>query len=335
MIIAPFFVSLLVSFFCVPILISRLKQAGISGSDIHKTGRPEVSEMGGLGIVVGFGAGILLATAMVSFFHVFSSVDLIVLLAVLSTVLLAGLIGIVDDLLGGCSKSNPVTTPPEGMRQWVKALLPVFAALPLMAVRAGHTFVKIPFVGTLNFWIFYPLVLVPVGVTVAANAVNMLAGFNGLEVGLGIVAIGSLSIIAAILHETTALILLLSGLGALLGIIYFNWYPARILVGDVGTLSIGAIIATAVIVGNFETAGVIVLVPYAVDFLFKAVHRFPTSFGELREDGKLHCPAEGPVGLGQFIMKVTRGIHERTLVVLLMGIEVVFGGLAIALYARW
>jgi len=329
MIVAPFFVSLLVGFFCVPILITRLKRAGIVGKDLHKPcgidnaedipeGRPEVSEMGGLGIVVGFGAGILLATAMVSFFHVFPSVDLIVLLAVLSTVLLAGLIGIVDDLLG--------------MRQWVKALLPVFAALPLMAVRAGHTFVKIPFVGTLNFWIFYPLVLVPVGVTVVVNAVNMLAGFNGLEVGLGIVAIGSLSIIAAILHETTALILLLSGLGALLGIIYFNWYPAKILVGDVGTLSIGAIIATAVIVGNFETAGVIVIIPYAVDFLFKAVHRFPASFGELREDGKLHCPAEGPVGVGQFIMKVTRGIHERTLVVVLMGIELLFGVGAIILY---
>jgi len=322
MIVAPFFVSLLVSFFCVPLLIPRLRRAGIVGKDLHKPcgidnsedipqGRPEVSEMGGLAIVVGFGAGILLATAMVSFFHVFPSVDLIVLLAILSTVLLAGLIGIVDDLLG--------------MRQWMKALLPVFAALPLMAVRAGHTFVKIPFVGTLNFWIFYPLFLVPVGVTVAVNAVNMLAGFNGLEVGLGIVAIGSLSIIAAILHETTALILLLSGLGALLGIIYFNWYPARILVGDVGTLSIGAIIATAVIVGNFETAGVIVLVPYAVDFLFKAVHRFPTSFGELREDGKLHCPAEGPVGWGQFIMKLAGGIHERTLVIVLMGIELLFG----------
>jgi len=332
MIVAPFFVSLLVSFFCVPILITRLKRAGIFGSDIHKPDQPKAPEMGGLAIVVGFGSGILLAVAMVSFFHVSPSVNLVVLLAVLSTVLLAGLIGIVDDLLGGCSKSNPVTTPPEGMRQWVKALLPVFAALPLMAVRAGHTFIRIPFVGTLNFWIFYPLVLVPVGVTVVVNAVNMLAGFNGLEVGLGIVAIGSLSIIAAILHETTALILLLSGLGALLGIIYFNWYPARILVGDVGTLSIGAIIATAVIVGNFETAGVIVIIPYAIDFLFKAVHRFPTRFGELREDGKLHCPAEGPVGLGQFIMKVAGGIHERTLVIVLMGVEAIFGLVAIAVY---
>lgn len=318
MIVAPFFVSLLVSLFCIPVLISRLKRAGISGNDIHKSDQPEVSEMGGLGIVVGFGAGILLTVAMVSFFHVFSSVDLIVLLAVLSTVLLAELIGMVDDLLG--------------MRQWMKALLPVFAALPLMAVRAGHTWIRIPFVGTLNFWIFYPLLLVPVGITVAANAVNMLAGFNGLEVGLGIVAMGSLAILAAILHEVTALILLLSGLGALLGIMYYNWYPARVLVGDAGTLSIGAIIATAVVVGNFETAGVIVIIPYAIDFLFKAVHGFPKSFGELQSDGKLHCPGRSPVGLGQFIMKITGGIHERTLTIVLMAMEGIFGVGAIILY---
>jgi UDP-N-acetylglucosamine--dolichyl-phosphate N-acetylglucosaminephosphotransferase len=110
---------------------------------------------------------------------------------------------------------------------------------------------------------------------VAANAVNMLAGFNGMETGMGLVAMGALAVIAAYLHETTALILLLSGAGALLGVLFFNWYPAKILVGDVGTLSIGALIATAVIVGNFETAGVIVIIPYAVDFLFKAAHGFP------------------------------------------------------------
>ena len=325
MVIAPFAVSVLVTFFSVPILIARLKRAGISGNDVHKPGQPEVSEMGGLATVIGFGAGVLLTLAMVSFFRLFPAVDIVLLLAALSTILLAGLIGILDDLLG--------------MQQWAKALLPVFAALPLMAVRAGHTFMTIPFVGVLNFWVFYPLVMVPVGITTTANAVNMLAGFNGLEVGLGIVAMGSLAIIAATLHETTALILLLSGLGALLGIIYYNWYPAKILVGDVGTLLIGAIIATAVIVGNFEMAGVIVIIPYAVDFLFKAAHRFPTgaagSAGELREDGKLHCPAHSPVGLCQFIMKLAGGIHERTLVIVLMGIELIFGGLAIAVYVRW
>jgi len=320
MVLVVFGVSLLVTIFVVPILVPRLRRAGILGKDMHKSGQSEIPEIGGLAIVAGFGAGILLTVAMVSFFDFFPSIDLVVLLAVLSTILLAGLIGIVDDLLG--------------IRQWVKALLPVFAALPLMAVRAGHTWMRIPFVGKLNFWIFYPLVLVPLGVTVTANAVNMFAGFNGLEVGLGIVAIGSLSIIAVILHETTALILLLCGLGALLGVLYYNWYPAKILVGDLGTFSIGAIIATGVIVGNFETAGVIVIIPYAVDFLFKVAHGFPKSFGKLGKDGKLHCPAEGPVGLGQFIMKVMHGIHERTLTIVLMGIEAVFGLIAILMFLR-
>jgi UDP-N-acetylglucosamine--dolichyl-phosphate N-acetylglucosaminephosphotransferase len=206
------------------------------------------------------------------------------------------------------------------------------AALPLVAVRAGQTSLVIPFVGRIDFWIFYPLFLVPAGVMVAANAVNMLAGFNGMEVGMGLIAMGALAVIAASIHATTALIILLSGAGALLGVLFFNWYPVKIMVGDVGTLSIGALIATAVIVGNFETAGVIVIIPYAIDFLFKAVHGFPKSFGELRSDGKLHCPGRSAVGLGQFVMKITGGIKEQTLTMVLMGIEAVFGGLAILLY---
>jgi len=38
----------------------------------------------------------------------------------------------------------------------------------------------------------------------------------------------------------------------------------------VGTLTIGAIIASAVIIGNYEAAGVILMIPYMVDFLIKA-----------------------------------------------------------------
>ena len=317
MVAVTFFVSLLVSLISVPVLIIRLRKAGIVGEDIHKHRQPLVPEMGGLAVVAGFVAGILFSVAVASFFYGFPEAKLPVLLAVLTTVLLAGLVGLIDDLLG--------------MRQSLKALLPVFAALPLMAVRAGHTWMWIPLVGRVNLWIFYPLFVVPAGVTIAANAVNMLAGFNGVEIGLGIVAVGSLTVIATALHETTAALILLSGLGALLGIIWFNWYPAKILVGDIGTLSIGAIVAAAVIVGNFEVAGLILLIPYAVDFLFKAVHGFPKSFGELKQ-GKLHCPPGGPVGLGQFIMKLTGGIGERALALLLIGIEAAFGLLAIALY---
>lgn len=320
MILAPLATSFLTALVLAYLLLPRLKKAGIVGRDLHKASEPKISEMGGLAIVLGFGAGILISLAMISFLHLLAPANTVLLLAALLTILLTGLIGILDDLLG--------------MRQVVKAALPALAALPLMAVRAGQTSMTIPILGRFEFWIFYPLVFLPIGVTVAANAVNMLAGFNGLEVGLGIVALGSLAVVAALLKEMTALVLLLSGLGALLGILRYNWYPAKVFVGDVGTLSIGAILASSCVVGNFETAGVIILIPYAFDFLFKAAHGFPTTGwrGELKEDGKLHCPKHGPVSLCQFIMKATGGIHERTLVLVLMGVEAVFGAIAIILY---
>lgn len=113
--------------------------------------------------------------------------------------------------------------------------------------------------------------------------------------------------------------------------LYYNWYQAKILIGDVGILIIGAVIASAVIVGNYETAGAIIIIPYVVDFLIKAKNRFPYSFGVYR-DGKLYCPEGGPVGLAQLVMKVCGGISESNLVLVLMGIEAVFGVIAILVY---
>ncbi len=302
------------------VLLPRLKAAGMVGRDMNKRDRPEVPEMGGLALVGGFGAGVLLAIALEAFIPSLLPVEFAELLAVLGTVLLTTLIGVVDDLLG--------------MGQWVKAFLPVLAALPLVAIRAGHERMTIPFVGQVDFGLLYPLVLVPLGVTGAANAANMLAGFNGLELGVGLVAMGSLAGIAAGLGQMTALALLLAGLGAGLGLLVFNWYPARVFVGDVGTLSIGAILAAACIVGDMELAGVIVILPYGVDFLLKAVHRFPSQgwWGQLGDDGKLRCPPHGPVSLPQLVMRLTGGITERRLVAVVVGIEAVCGLGAVALY---
>ncbi len=315
-------VALAVSAFGAWILIPRLERAGIVGPDVHKPGRPEIPEMGGLALVAGFGAGVLLAIALTTFWPPFPRLDSVSLLAVLAVVLLVTLIGVTDDLIG--------------IRQWVKALLPLVAALPLAVVRSGVSTVALPFIGRVDFGIFYPLILVPLGITGAANAVNMLAGFNGVEIGMGITAMGSLAVIAAGLHATTSLALLLAGIGASLGLLYFNWYPARTFIGDVGTLSLGTIIASSVIVGNFEWAGIIVIVPYAMDFLIKAAHGFPSHgwWGELQEDGRLHCPRGGPVGLAQLVLKLTGGLHERTLVLALIGLETLCGIAAIILYWR-
>ena len=317
MLILILLISFVASFVLFPAMIIRLKKAGIVGKNMNSAMQEEVAEMGGLVMVAGFGAGIFTVIAVKTFFNIFPSVDLISILVALSTILIVVLIGIFDDLVS--------------MPQQIKAFMPLFAALPLIVIKEGSTFMRIPFWGNVNFGLLYTLVIIPLEVTIAANAVNMLAGFNGLEVGMGIIAVGSLAIIAYLLGKITVLVILLAALGALLATLYYNWYPAKILVGDVGTLSIGAIIAAAVIMGNFEIAGAILLIPYIIDFLIKAKNHFPYSFGVYRE-GKLYCPEDGPVGLGQLIMKLFGGISERNLVLVLMGVEAVFGVVAILLY---
>ena len=314
-----FFVAMLGGSLSTVILAPKLRSAGIVGKDLHKPSQPEIPEMGGLALIVGFTLALVFAIGLEAFLPQILPVDFVLLLAVLATVLLTGLVGILDDLLG--------------LRQAVKVFLPVIAALPLVAVRAGHTVITIPFLGRVDFGLAYSLVLVPLGITGAANAVNMLAGFNGLELGMSLVATGALSAIAAKLGATTALIILLAGSGAALGLLLFNWYPAKIFVGDVGTLSLGAILASSCIVGNFEAAGLLIIVPYSLDFLIKATHGFPSRgwAGELGQDGKLYCPKDGPVGLAQAILKI-HPLSERSLVLVLTGLEAIFAGLALFLY---
>jgi UDP-N-acetylglucosamine--dolichyl-phosphate N-acetylglucosaminephosphotransferase len=314
-----FLVSFAATYVCVPWIAPKLVRANLTGRDVNKADKPLLPEMGGFAVVFGLSCGILLAVGSSTFFNsVFPSSELKYVLAGLSTLLLMALIGIFDDLFA--------------MNKAIKATLPLFAALPLVAVKAGMSTMTLPFVGTVHFGIFYILLLVPVGIAGASNVTNMLAGFNGLEAGMGFVACASLSVIAYSRGETTALILLLPMCGALLAFLFYNRYPAKIFMGDIGTLSIGAVIASAVILGNFEAAGVIVIIPYAVDFFIKAKNRFPSSnwWGE-PVGGKLVCKGR-PVGLCQWIMKLSGGITEKRLVLSLVGFEVLCGFLAVLIF---
>ncbi|MCK4278067.1 MAG: hypothetical protein KAW82_02620 [Desulfurellaceae bacterium] len=312
-----FLFSFFIAFILFPYHIRCFVRRKITGKDMHKSGERMVPEMGGMVIIFSFSLSIVLLIGWKTFLQKNLPVDVFSLLAVLSVVLIIGLIGIMDDFLN--------------IRQKIKAIFPLFAALPLSAIKAGTPTMSLPFIGQVYFGILYPLLLVPIGVTGASNAWNMLAGFNGLEVGMGIVAMIFLSVVAYMVESTTALYILAVALGALFATLYYNWYPAKVFIGDAGTLSIGAVIACCVILGNFEKAGVIIVIPHIVDFLIKLPYKLPKSFG-LYKNGKLYCPNSNPVGLCQLIMKISGGISERNLVLSLMGIETIFGALAVLVY---
>ena len=307
--------------FAMPAVIRKMKAAMIVGHDVNKPGRPEVAEMGGLGIVMGVVGALLLAMAMNTFFGY--SLNLNEIMAAMLTMVIIALIGIFDDLFD--------------MRKDVKTLLPMIASLPLVALAAaGSTAVSLPFIGSLDFGIFYIIVLIPLGVTVAANLTNMLAGFNGMEAGMGSVIFACVALLAVANGSTEMGLISVAMLGALLAFLRFNWYPARVFIGDIGTLLIGGALAVAVIVGNLESAGAILVIPYLLDFVIKAKNRFPSTqwWGECGKDGKLR-PLGGKVrGLCQLVMKMTGGITERKMVLLFIAAEGLFALLAILMYGR-
>jgi UDP-N-acetylglucosamine--dolichyl-phosphate N-acetylglucosaminephosphotransferase len=305
-----------ITFILTKVIIPRLKYAGITGEDENKEGRPKIAEMGGFAIVGGSVCGILLAL----FFHTFLGFEfhLVNVLAALITILLISFIGVVDDILN--------------VPQYLKALLPLGAAIPLVAVSAvGSTVMDIPFIGEIDFGIFYIVLLVPLGVAVTSNLTNMFAGYNGMEAGMGSIIFLAIFLIAVSHSHPEMGIISIAMLGALLAFLFYNWYPAKVFPGDVGNLTIGGALASAVIIGNFESAGAILMIPYVIDFFIKLKNGLPHTFSEIK-NGKLY-PKEGRVmGFSHLAMKAFNGISERNLSVLFIAIEGVFALLLFVMY---
>jgi UDP-N-acetylglucosamine--dolichyl-phosphate N-acetylglucosaminephosphotransferase len=305
--------------------IRRAPSIGLLGLDMNKPKRPQVAEMGGICIVFGFVLGVLVYLGLQTFY--FGSLRYSPILAALCTVLMACILGIIDDILGWKT----------GLRQWQKPIFMLFAAMPMMVINVGHTTMDLPLFGPVNLEIFYPLVIVPIGIVGASNLFNMLAGYNGLEAGMGVIIFSTLGYASLLLDMTGAAALSLIMTGALLIFLRFNWYPAKIFPGDTMTYSVGALAACIAIIGDIEKLAIILFIPYAVDFFLQLTGKFRMeAFAEVNEDGSLEMPYEGTYHLSHLAIKVLKRVkgkvYERDVVLFLCGIEIVAAGLGILAY---
>lgn len=308
-----------------PLVMKAATRRGFLEHDDNKRGRPRVPGMGGFGILSGIMAGILFGVLS----SAYGTPDLTAentLLACLATVAMVSIVGTLDDLFK--------------IRLFFKTLLPVLGALPLVATQAGQSVLKIPFLGPVALGPFYHFLLVPLGVTGAANAANLTAGYNGLEAGFGALAFTTLLIIAVHSGAATAAILLAAGLGACLGFLKFNWFPAKIFPGDVGTLSIGALLAAAAIVGNMEKYAVVFVLPAAYE-LFATMYYSAKGISRrqavhspvIAMDGTLSPPKGSEYyNLPHFILS-RKPLREPHLVFVYLGLFMASGILALAAYA--
>jgi UDP-N-acetylglucosamine--dolichyl-phosphate N-acetylglucosaminephosphotransferase len=311
-----------------------MERAGITGIDQQKLGKPRIASSGGIAVLSGFLTGTLLTIALDTFyFHTGLNVTLV--LAASTSVLIAAMIGFLDDIYMGIRMLRSVTGTDEyriGLKQWQKPLLILAAAIPLMVVRAGTTSMLIPFVGTVNFWIFYPIVLVPLAVVCVSNAFNMLAGMNGLEAGLGFVASFTLGVYILLFGNVEGAVIAFALAFALLAFLKYNWYPAKILPGDSLTYMVGTAFVAAVVIGNVEKFGIIIALPWIVESFLKLRARFKaSSLGILQPDGILKSRYDNVYSLTHLVMKSGR-FRENQIALLLILTEVLICAVAFVLF---
>jgi len=172
------------------------------------------------------------------------------LILIVAAFVLFGLLGFLDDYLKVVKKHN------LGLRAWQKFALQiaigVFIAVHLSTASELGTNVWIP--GTNNLWDFGILYIpfIAFVIVAMANSVNLTDGLDGLAAGVTTIVAFFFAVIGAVLYFTEASSFLAALAGACFGFLIFNKNPAKVFMGDTGSLALGGGLAVAVIVMNME-----------------------------------------------------------------------------------
>jgi UDP-N-acetylglucosamine--dolichyl-phosphate N-acetylglucosaminephosphotransferase len=248
-------ISAILTRILIPWILKASLDRGITTVDAHKKNTPIIAEAGGLApllafiftvLVIIFGWAYLVELQVYPFSEVFKEQTFEPLLAGVLSVVIAGLIGFFDDVFK--------------IRWRDKILLGFLPAIPLMALKVGNSSINLGFLGIIDFTFaglnLYSLIIIPLAVNFAFNSFNMLAGFNGLETGNGVISLIGVLFISFLVNDPIVSLFTSALLGGFLVLLRYNWYPAKILVGDTGTLTLGTGIIVALIIGNMNRIAV-------------------------------------------------------------------------------
>ena len=203
----PILVSSLVTFMLIPVVMKKMMQLGVVGKDMNKRDKPTIPEMGGVAVVIGCIAG------FITLFVIQPDIGLDFYACVITLILIA-IIGIEDGIYNFRRRSEGRKKSLN--RQLLKVLLLYVVALPMIIVKVGASTIDFPFAGSFDFGILYWLILIPIGITAAANATNLLAGLNGLEIGLGVIITFFLGVVLLMTNSSDVALFSFIIFGALL-----------------------------------------------------------------------------------------------------------------------
>ncbi len=312
-----FFISLILVLFLMPHFIAYMKKLSVKQSiseysleeDQKKAGTPI---MGGILFIL-----VPVLVTIVVYPSVMKDINTwVVILAFLGY----GLIGFTDDYLIAVKKNN------DGLKPAYKFLMQIVlgAVFFLLYRNHAHLEVNIPF--THHAWylgIGY-FILVLLMFAGGSNAVNLTDGMDGLAAGCSVIALIPFFVIAR-MQNRIGLLVLISGLvGALFGYLYYNKKPARVFMGDTGSLALGGIMAAMAMVLKIEIAFILIAGIFVVDTMTVILQIASVKIRHKR------IFTYTPI---HFAFRI-KGMREENVVRMFWGIELLFAllGLFVALH---
>ena len=199
-------------------------------SHMKKAGTPT---MGGLIFLL----AIIVATAVVAtLFDLFTTQTVVLLLILVGF----GVIGFLDDGLKVIFKRNLGLT---SLQKLIGQIAIAVAAFLLLRLGAFDTSIGLPYTDiSIDFGIFYVAFLI-FWLVGFSNAVNLTDGVDGLVPGTASIAFAAYGVIALFNEQADIALFAFAVTGALLGFLIFNANPAKVFMGDTGSLALGGALA--------------------------------------------------------------------------------------------
>ena len=292
--------------------VKRFAEA-VGAMDIPKDERRvhdhPIPRMGGLAIFLGFVLSLLL-------FSDYLSTQLVGLL--FGTIVIA-VMGAIDDIMN--------------LNAWVKLAGQLVAAG--VAVRSGIVVDAIsnftPAGGTTflsSDWLTIAITIL--WIVACTNAVNLIDGLDGLAVGVSTISSLTMLVVSLVVANPTVSLILAALTGACVGFLPYNMNPARIFMGDVGSQTLGFVLATASIMGLFKFHAII---SFLVPLLALAVPLADTVFAFFRRIVNGQSPFHADRGHFHHRL-LALGMGQKRAVAVLYGISAVLGLIAVLMAAQ-
>jgi phospho-N-acetylmuramoyl-pentapeptide-transferase len=266
LIMCSFLFSIALGFILIPILNKKKFGQNISSylSKEHSK-KQGIPTMGGLIFII---PTLVITLLLILIGKIKLTSDLMIIII---TFLSYALIGGIDDYLSLKKKNNEgLTTISKFTLQFIVGIILFFLYLQ----AGGSTFFQVSTLGIkVNLgWLYGPFILlILVG---SSNAVNLTDGLDGLAASLSIVAFIAFGLISMVVGKIELAFFIMLLFGSILGFLVFNVYPAKIFMGDIGSLSIGAVMGMIAILTHKELTLLVVAGVFVVETISVILQNF-------------------------------------------------------------